>query len=182
MVFDYKTNQIFIKIDIFFDTSINILFKKGIMNIPYTPKEEYNMFMEEDDCPTFDGTEAEEPPDIYDYDRYWAIKTINYNSINKFFKSFNENIIHTPRPRAMNLYVIDELFQRWNDVLKELENDTYQLSENKITDYYEKMDSHNEKRIENRRRIIELISTNFIGFLLAISITVLIYILLEGKI
>lgn len=81
----------------------------------------------------------------------------------------------------MNLYVIDELFQRWNDVLRELEYDTYRLSEIKITDYYEKMDSHNEKRIENRRRIIELISTNFIGFLLAISITLLIYILLEGK-
>ena len=180
LVVDYKINHILKSIDIFFDTSINILFKKGIMDIQYTPKEEYQKFLTNDDYP-FDDVKSGKPPDPYNYDEYWKIKKIDYYAIKRFFESFNKNIIHTPRPRAMNLYVIDELFQRWNDVLKELENDTYQLSENKINDYYEKMDSHYEKRIEQRRRIIELISTNFIGFLLAISIAVLIYILFEGN-
>ena len=81
----------------------------------------------------------------------------------------------------MNLYVIYDFFQRWNNVIEELETDTYQLSESKITDYYEKIDSHNENKIEQRRRNIELILTSFIGFLLAISIAVLIYVLFEGN-
>lgn len=177
LVVDYKINHILKSIDIFFDTSINILFKKGIMDIQYTPKEEYQKFLTNDDYP-FGFAKSKKPPD----DEYWIIKKIDYFTIKMFFESFNKNIIHTPRPRAMNLYVIDEFFQRWNNVLEVLEKNTYRLSESKITDYYEKMDSQNEKRIEQRRRIIESISTNFIGFLLAISITVLIYILLEGKI
>lgn len=176
LVVDYKINHILKSIDIFFDTSINILFKKGIMDIQYTPIEEYQKFLTNDDYP-FDYVKSKKPPD----DEYWIIKKIDYFTIKMFFESFNKNIIHTPRPRAMNLYVIDEFFQRWNNVLEELEKGTYQLSENKITDYYEKMDSHTEKRIEQRERILELILTNFIGFLLAISITILIYVLLEGN-
>lgn len=176
---DYKTDCILQKIDIFFDVTINILFKRGVMNISYTPDQEYSDFIEEVYPDPDVGNEPEEitpPIDAFDYE-FWKIIKIDYEALDKFIDSFGNVLIKSSRPKSINLYVIEEFFDKWTSIIEDHESELLVQSRNKVTEHYNKMETLNEKKNEQRERIIELILTNFIAIVIAGMIGLLVYFL-----
>lgn len=177
--YDYKTDCILQKIDIFFDVTINILFKRGVMNISYTPDQEYSDFIEEVYPEHNVGNEREEfkpPIDALDHE-YWAITKIDYEALDKFIDSFGNVLIKSSRPKSINLYVIEQFFDEWTSIIEDHESKLLIQSRYKVTEYYNKMETLNEKKNEQRGRIIELILTNFIAFVIAGILGLIVYLL-----
>lgn len=173
---DYKINHINQSIDIFFDTTINILFKRGVMSFQYTPYDEFQYFLEK----TFPEYPDYEPEDTHEDEieilhNEKNIKQIDFNAIEEFLISFERNIINSPKPRSMNLYVLEQLFERWNTILATLENELFEITNKKVVEYYISSNGLTEKRKEQRGRILESILTNVIALLITILIALLIY-------
>jgi len=176
---DYKINNINQYIDVFFDTTINILFKKNVMSFQYTPYDEFlhhvaQMFPEYSDNEPEKTPHKDEIEELYDGSN---INQIDYNTIKEFLISFEKNIIDSPKPRSMNVYVLEELFVKWNIILETLEKKSFEKTNKKVTEYYIRTNDLTEKRKEQRERIFESILTNFIAFSIVIVITLLIYVI-----
>ena len=174
---DYKINYINQHIDVFFDTTINILFKRGVMRFQYTPHDEFQYELEKIFPEDLDN-EPEDTPSKYALEELYEeknIKLIDYNVIKEFLISFEKNIINSPKPRSMNLYVLEELFEKWNTILETSEKELFEKTNKKVTEYYIRTNDLTEKRKEQRERISESILTNVIALFITICIALLIY-------
>ena len=82
---DYKINYINQYIDVFFDTTINILFKRGVMSFQYTPYDEFQyeleqIFPEDPDNEPEDTPPKDEIEELYDKTK---ITRIDYNTVKR---------------------------------------------------------------------------------------------------
>lgn len=168
LIYDYKINNIIKNIDVFFDTTIQIFFEKGIMNIPSTPYEEYERFWVNQKN---EEIMEEEPPERINLE----YRIIDYESITKFLDSFRKNFINSSMPPMINLYAIEEFFKRWNLVLQINENKIFVETEKNVIEYYDKIERLNTQKDKQRARIIETIITSTFAFIIAIAISYSLY-------
>ncbi len=180
--YEYENENILRDIDIFFNTTIQILYKERVMNLPYTPKEDYQDFLDEHDEQTPDDDEGCIPAEVlkkefdeadpFNYD-FWDIKKIDYSTIYKFLNHFENIFIQTPKARTINIVAMAEFFERWNQILEKLEPDIYKESKNKIDKYYTEKESFNKSRNGYVFKIIYTIAGQIIAFLIAITISLM---------
>ena len=168
LIYDYKINNIMKNTDIFFDTTIQIFFEKGLMNISATPYNEYEQFWINQKN---EEIMEEEPPERINL----TSRIIDYESITQFLDSFGKNFINSSMPPIINLYAIEEFFKRWNLVLQINENKIFVETEKNVIEYYDKIEILNTQKDEQRARIKETIFVSTISFLIAIALSFALY-------
>ncbi len=176
LTYDYKMTNIMKNIDIFFDASIEILLYKEIMTIPYTPHEEYLNYLIKSSYNEEPEPEQEEIQmvDITDQ-AYWEIEYINYEAIAIFLGSFRKNFINSYRPRAINIYAIDEFFNKWNLVLEGKEKEIFDKTKNNVDEYYSNIEKRKMRTNDLIIRFLEMLFTNIIAFAIVILISLSLY-------
>jgi hypothetical protein len=147
LTYDYEISRINRDIDTFFDATTKILFRRKVMSIPYSPHDEYDIFMEDAErqsqlsdyeCQNTEGA----PPSEYEFEA-WEIKEIDFRSIDKFLQYFGDIIVRIPRKKAINTVAIGELFRSWNLIVENLDKDIFKESKNDVEKYY---DERRERR------------------------------------
>jgi len=139
LTYDYEISRIARDIDTFFDATTKILFKRRVMTIPFSPHDEYDMFLEDaaqsrsaDD----EWENIEPPPNVYEFEA-WKVKDINFQTIDKFLQYFGDIVIRKPRAKAINTVAIGELFRKWNLIVKNINQTEFEESKEDVEKYYD---------------------------------------------
>lgn len=178
--YDYEISRISRDIDVFFDSTTRILFKKKLLTIPYSPLDNSNMFIEEINkqlnftdftykynhstlgkdlkLNNYQYSDDTEKPDD---SRLWDFKEVDFNMIRVFLNYFGDIVIRKPQLKTLNTIAIGELFRRWNTNIEYLEKANFEETKEDVYRYY------NEKN-ENKRVLFSQIYN--IIFLLLIGI------------
>jgi hypothetical protein len=141
LTYDYEISRITRDIDTFFDATIKILSRRKVMAIPFSPHDEYDIFMEEAEIQSqlsdyrWQNTKGR-PPGEYELEAR-EVKGIDYRTIDVFLQYFGDNIIRKTRKKAMNTVAIGELFRRWNSIVEKLNKDIFEESKNDVEKFYD---------------------------------------------
>ena len=139
LTYDYEISRIARDIDTFFDATTKILFKRRVMTIPFSPHDEYDMFLEDAAQPRSADDEwenIEPPPNVYEFEA-WKVKDINFQTIDKFLQYFGDIVIRKPRAKAINTVAIGELFRKWNLIVKNINQTEFEESKEDVEKYYD---------------------------------------------
>ena len=173
LAYDYEISRIIRDIDTFFDATTKILFRRKVMSIPFSPHDEYDIFIADTDRQSRLSDDMwqniEAPPSEYEFEA-WEIKKIDFMTIDKFLQYFGDIIIRKPRTKAINTVAIGELFRRWNLIVKNLDEDIFEESKNDVEKYY---DEKREKRGLILKTSYELLVLLITGIIVAVIVNLL---------
>jgi hypothetical protein len=173
LAYDYEISRIIRDIDTFFDATTKLLFRRKVMSIPFSPHDEYDIFIADTDRQSRLSDDRwqniELPPSEYEFEA-WEIKKIDFMTIDKFLQYFGDIIIRKPRTKAINTVAIGELFRRWNLIVKNLDKDIFEESKNDVEKYY------NEKR-ERRGLILKMFYELSVLLIMGIIVAVIVNLL-----
>jgi hypothetical protein len=173
LAYDYEISRIIRDIDTFFDATTKILFRRKVMSIPFSPHDEYDIFIADTERQSRLSDDRwqniEPPPSEYEFGA-WEIKKIDFMTIDKFLQYFGDIIIRKPRTKAINTVAIGELFRRWNLIVKNLDKDIFEESKNDVEKYY---DEKRERRGLILKMFYELSVLMIIGITVAVIVDLL---------
>ena len=165
ITYDYEISRIVRDIDTFFDATTKILFRRKIMSIPFSPHDEYDIFIANTERQSRLSDDMwqniDPPPSEYEFEA-WEIKEIDFRTIDKFLQYFGDIVIRKPRTRAINTVAIGELFRRWNLIVKNLDEDIFEESKDDVEKYY---DERREKRGLILKMFSELLTLLVLGII-----------------
>lgn len=143
LTYDYQVGRIVRDIDTFFDSTIKILFRRKVMKIPFSPIDEYDLYIEDiKEQSHLDESKWMPPPNNPEHES-WEFKNVDLNTINIFLKYFGDTVIRKPKTRGINTIAVGELFRKWNSIVKDKNADLYEESKCDVDKYY---DEKREKR------------------------------------
>lgn len=178
--YDYEVSRISRDIDVFFDSTTRILFKKKLLTIPYSPLDESNIFIEEtnkqlnftDFTNKYNHSALSKDLQSNNYQYFYDaekpddsglgdFKEVDFNMIRVFLNYFGDIVIRKPQLKMLNTIAIGELFRRWNSNIEYFEKASFDETKEDVHRYY------NEKN--ERKRVLFSQSYSLI-FLLVIGI------------
>ncbi len=143
LTYDYEIGRIVRDIDIFFDSTIKILFKRKVMKIPFSPIDEHDFYiLDTKEQSRLDISRWEQPPSNLQREDS-EFKNVDLNTINVFLKYFGDIVIRKPNSRGINTIAVGELFRKWNLIVKAMNPDVYEESKCNVDKYY---DERRERR------------------------------------
>ncbi|WMW22413.1 hypothetical protein RE476_00935 [Methanolobus mangrovi] len=172
---DFEINRILQDIDLFFDSTIRILFNKNMMEIPYLPVEEFEEMVNSGRQKTYCNN-LNESPELHD-PNHWKtheIKEINFYSLSNFIRIYGNIIRRNPRNKSINIIAIAELFKTWNGIVIKLEPKIYSYSKKEIIAFY------NEKQKTKNYfyyKYYELFTASILGLITASILEVIKFLL-----
>ena len=173
LAYDYEISRIIRDIDIFFDATTKILFRRKVMSIPFSPHDGYDLFIVDTERQSRLSDDRwqniEPPPSEYEFGA-WEIKEIDFRTVDKFLRYFGDIIIRKPRTKTINTVAIGELFRRWNVIVKNLNKDIFEESKNDVEMYY---DERREKRGLIFKTSYELLVLLTVGVIVAVIVNLL---------
>ena len=173
LAYDYEISRIIRDIDTFFDATTKILFRRKVMSIPFSPHDEYDIFIADTERQSRLSDDRwqniEPPPREYEFEA-WEIKEIDFRTVNTFLRYFGDTIIRKPRTKTINTVAIGELFRSWNVIVKNLDKDIFEESKNDVEMYY---DERREKRGLILKTSYELLILLTVGVIVAVIVNLL---------
>jgi hypothetical protein len=173
LTYDYEMSRIIRDIDIFFDSTIKILFKRKVMSIPFSPHDEYDMLIDEEQSRLNDERWVQPPPSQYEFEA-WEIKNIDFSTINTFLRYFGDIVIRKPKSKSINTVAIGELFRRWNSIIMKINNDVYEESKGDVDKYY-------DERRERRSFLLKTIYDLGVLLISGLIIPLIIYLITKSS-
>jgi hypothetical protein len=152
--YDYEISRISRNIDVFFDSTTRILFKKKLLRIPYSPEDDSTVYLKDK---TIDSKRsniryyynATKKSDI-------GFEEVDFNMIKVFLKYFGDIVIRNPQPESINTIAIGELFRKWNQNIKYLDEESFEETEADVKRYY------NEKNEQKRVLFSQIYNIAFV--------------------
>lgn len=173
LAYDYEIGRIIRDIDTFFDATTKILFRRKVMSIPFSPHDEYDIFIVDTERQSRLSDDMwqniEPPPSEYEFEA-WEIKEIDFRTVDTFLRYFGDTIIRKPRTKTINTVAIGELFRKWNVIVKNLNKDILEESKNDVEMYY---DERREKKGHILKISYELLVLLTVNVLVAVIVKLL---------
>lgn len=150
--FEIEIDRIIQDIDIFFNSTIKILYKKKLMSTQFTTQ--FEQFINNNEI----------------YNKY-SNEENELKLIDEFLDFFGKIIINKSPPT--NTIIIGEFFRKWNSIVENFEPNIFNESKNEIEKYYkEKNSKHSiifEKFFDKMLEILKILLLAIIFYLLTLS-------------